>query len=261
VGAVVDLLRGLAEEGQAAVAEIKAQVQHSAIVHADETGWREDGQNGYVWVFSTPGEQGVRYYVYRQSRAQSVVEEVLGETFRGVLASDYYCAYNVYRGRHQRCWSHLSRDLHALKEEHTAEAEVLAWAEAVQALYAEGQAFARGQPCQAEREKRYVSLVERAVELGLRYAQSEHPCRALAKRLLRHQDELFQFILVADLRADNNLAERSLRPLVVIRKISGGSRSPAGSQTRMHLATLFGTWKARGLEPLSQCRRLLGANS
>ena len=261
VGAVVDLLRGLAAEGQTAVAEIKAQVQHSAIVHADETGWREDGQNGYIWVFSTPGEQGVRYYLYRQSRGQSVVEEVLGETFRGVLASDYYCAYNVYRGRHQRCWSHLSRDLHALKEEHAAETEVLAWAEAVQALYDEGQTFARGQPCQAEREKRYVSLVERAVELGLRYAQKEHPCRALAKRLLRHQDELFQFILVADLRADNNLAERSLRPLVVIRKISGGSRSPAGSQTRMDLATLFGTWKARGLDPLPQCRQLLGANS
>jgi transposase len=261
VGAVVDLLRGVAEEGQAAVAEIKAQVRQSAIVHADETGWREDGQNGYIWVFSTPGEQGVRYYLYRHSRGQQVVEDVLGEEFRGVLASDYCSAYNVYRGRHQRCWSHLSRDLHDLKEEHAEEPEGLAWAEAVQALYDEGQAFVQGQPCQAEREKRYVSLVERAVALGLRYAQSEHPCRALAKRLLRHQDELFQFVLVADLRADNNLAERSLRLLVVIRKISGGSRSPTGSQTRMDLATLFGTWKAQALDPLPECRKLLGANS
>lgn len=261
VGAVVDLLRGLAAEGQEAIAEIKAQVRRSAIVHADETGWRENGQNGYIWTFSTPGEQGVRYYLYRHSRGQPIVEEVLGEEFRGVLASDYCSAYNVYRGRHQRCGAHLARDLHDLKEEHTQEPEVLAWAEAVQALYAEGQACDRGRPCQAEREKRYVSLVERAVELGLRYAQSAHPCRTLAKRLLRHQDELFQFVLVADLRADNNLAERSLRPLVVIRKISGGSRSPAGSQTRMDLATLFGTWKARGLDPLPQCHKLLGANS
>jgi transposase len=261
VGAVVDLLRGVAEEGQAAVAAIKAQVRQSAIVHADETGWREDGQNGYIWVFSTPGEQGVRYYLYRHSRGQPVVEEVLGEEFRGVLASDYCSAYNVYRGRPQRCWAHLSRGLHDLQEEHAEEPDVMAWAQAVQALHSEAQAFEQGKPCQAEREKRYVSLVERAVELGLRYAQSEHPCRALAKRLLRHQEELFQFVLVADLRADNNLAERSLRPLVVIRKISGGSRSPAGSQTRMNLATLFGTWKARALDPLPECRKLLGANS
>ena len=95
----------------------------------------------------------------------------------------------------------------------------------------------------------------------LLYAQSEHHCQALAKRLLRHQDELFQFVLVAGLRADNNLAERSLRPLVVVRKISGGTRSPAGSQTRMTLASVFGTWKARALNPFLQCLSLLGQNS
>jgi hypothetical protein len=89
--------------------------------------------------------------------------------------------------------------------------------------------------------------------LALPYARTKHPCRALAKRLLRHQDELFQFVLVAGLAADTNLAERSLQPLVVIRKISGGSRSGLGSQTRLALATLFGTWQARGLDPLAEC--------
>jgi hypothetical protein len=68
---------------------------------------------------------------------------------------------------------------------------------------------------------------------------------------------LFQFVLVAGLSADNNLAERSIRPLVVVRKISGGTRSPNGTKTRMALATLFETWRARGLNPFQECLRLL----
>ena len=85
----------------------------------------------------------------------------------------------------------------------------------------------------------------------------KHACQALSKRLLRHEDELFQFVLVAGLSADNNLAERSIRPLVVIRKISGGLRSPEGTKTRMALASLFETWQARGLNPFDECLRLL----
>ena len=84
-----------------------------------------------------------------------------------------------------------------------------------------------------------------------------HPCWALCKRLLRLEHELFQFVLVDGLAPDNNLAERSIRPLVVVRKISGGSRSPNGTQTRMALATLFETWKARGLNPFDACFALL----
>ena len=90
------------------------------------------------------------------------------------------------------------------------------------------------------------------------YAQSKaHACQALAKRLLRHQDELFQFVLVETLTADNNLSERSLRPLVVARKISGGTRSQRGSATRMALHSLFETWQARGLNALQACLHLL----
>ena len=95
-------------------------------------------------------------------------------------------------------------------------------------------------------------------ELGLRYAQSKgHPCWGLCKLLLRHRDELFQFVLHEDVSADNNLAERSLRPLVVARKISGGTRSASGTATRMVLASLVGTWIARGQNPLEECFKLL----
>ncbi len=72
-----------------------------------------------------------------------------------------------------------------------------------------------------------------------------------------HHDELFRFVLQSGLAADNNLAERSVRPLVVMRKVSGGSRSPRGSRTRMTLASLFGTWRKEQLNPFSECFSLL----
>jgi hypothetical protein len=187
VGAIADLRHGLAETLQPMADELKAQIRSSPIVHADETGWREDGQNGYVWAFSTPDEQAIRYYVYDRSRGQRVVEEFLGEEFQGVLGSDFYGAYNVYAGRHQRCWVHLLRDLHDLKEEYPEDGAVQRWAQELRTLYDRAQAFVQAEPpSHEEREKLYIALVSEVERLGLQYAREKHPCRALAKRLLRH---------------------------------------------------------------------------
>jgi transposase len=59
--------------------------------------------------------------------------------------------------------------------------------------------------------------------------------------------------------SDNNAAERSLRHLVTSRQISGGTRSEQGTRTKVTLASLFGSWKLQGLEPLLQCRLLLAS--
>lgn len=259
-GEVVELLHAVRRALQSHVDTLKAQARASPILHADETSWRENGQNGYIWAFATPGADAVRYYEYDHSRGQAVVKRILGGKFDGHLVSDFYCGYNEYAGKHQRCWVHLLRDLHALKEAQADDAVVVAWAHAVRALYDAAQSGLQEQvaPSQEARELQYVALVTRVHALGLTYArEKKHPCQALAKRLLRHEDELFQFVLVAGLSADNNLAERSIRPLVVIRKISGGSRSAEGTKTRMALAGLFETWQARGLNPLEECHRLL----
>jgi len=261
IGELTEVLHRVRKEGQGLLRSLKEEMRRSAQLHMDETGWRENGQNGYVWVCSTGGgAEPVRYYEYDHSRSQAVAQRLLGAQFAGVLSSDFYVGYNRYLGRHQRCWVHLLRDLHELKEEHTQQAEVLEWAEKVRRLYEDAEHFVKAiaAPGQIEREQQYLKLLQRLQPLGLAYAsQKKHPCQALAKRLLRHQDELFQFVLIDGLPADNNLAERSLRPLVVARKISGGTRSSEGSKTRMGLASLFYTWQARGLNPFRQCLALL----
>lgn len=259
-GEIVELLHQVRRTLQGEVDALTQQARASPILHGDETGWRENGQNGYIWAFSTPGEDAVRYCADDPSRGQHGVRRILGGQCKGHLVSDFYCGYNGYAGTHQRCWMHLLRDLHALEEAPVRDAEVLGWANDVRALSDDAQTWlqAHAQPTGEEREQQYVALTARTHNLGLQVARTkEHACQARCKRLLRHEDELFQFVLVAGLSADTNLAERSIRPLVVIRKISGGSRSPEDTKTRMALASLFETWQARGLNPFDECLRLL----
>lgn len=253
-GEIVEVLHRLEHHTRGAVETLKEQVRASALVHADETGWREDGRNGYVWSVSTP--EGLRYFEYHHSRAGQVIQDLLGDDFKGVLVCDFYGGYNDLACPHQRCWVHLLRDVHELKQLHPNEADVQAWCEALITLYRA--AISR----KGVGESAYEELLAQARALAEQYASRKaHPCRALAKRLLRHQDELFQFVQRPNVPADNNLAERSIRPLVVTRKVSGGSRSPKGSTTRMGLASLFATWQAQGLHVLAQCRLVLSQPS
>ncbi len=89
------------------------------------------------------------------------------------------------------------------------------------------------------------------------FVDQDVPQQTLCKRVERFLPERFVCVAIAGVPAHNTLAERSVRPLVIARKISGGSRSPKGSDTRMGLASLFGTWMAQGLNPFSQCLALL----
>lgn len=266
VGEIVTLQHRVRRTVQHVVDNLKEQMRQSPVIHADETGWRENGQNGFAWVFATPGEQGIRYYEHDHSRGQAVVARILapeeGQRSTACLISDFYCGYNDYAGPQQRCWVHLLRDLHDLKDEHPSDDAVLIWARGVRQVYDDAHAWLEANPHPTDRERQavYNHLLTQSITLGRQYAQvQEHPCHALAQRLLRHQDELFQFVLRAGVSADNNLAERTARPLVVMRKISGGTRSPDGTATRLALASLLETWRARGLNPFQECVTLLSA--
>ena len=131
VGAIVGAVHEAAREAQPAVAAVLERIRGSPVVHADETGWRQDGANGYVWTFSTPTD---RYFV-RRGRGKGVVDEVLGESFSGVLVSDFYAAYNHYPGLKQRCWAHLLRDIRELEALYPQDAGLARWARSVRRLY------------------------------------------------------------------------------------------------------------------------------
>jgi transposase len=252
VGAITAACQTVAKQGQAAQEEILAQVRASPVVQADETGWREAGTNRYVWSWSTPTE---RYFICG-SRSKAMVDQVVGEEFRGVLVTDFYAAYHHYDGWKQRCWAHLLLDIHDLRTCYPDDASVQGWANQLHELFREAKAISL--PTQEERRAARWLLEHRALEICTLYADNATaPQRRLAARIVRHIKELFVFVSEEGVPADNNAAERSLRHLVICRKISGGTRSELGTTTKMVLSSLFGTWRARGLNPLETCLRLL----
>jgi len=258
-GAIVDALRAVAERGAGQVGEVRKEVRSSPVVHADETGWREDGKNGYVWVYATPTEK----YFVRGDRSSGMVRAVLGEEFRGVLVSDFYAAYDCYGGYHQQgaktpnCWPHLLRDIGDLLKVYPEVQELKEWADGVAKLYRKAKRYAVLETSKRKHEARRHFERELLVLCEPYLRNKDSPQHTLCKRIDRYIGELFVFVGTAGVPSDNNAAERDLRHLVTARKISGGTRSSQGTQTKIALSTLFSTWAARGLDPLAACHHLL----
>lgn len=255
VGSIVDALHLLAERADEVIAGLREQIRAGPVLHVDETGWREDGRNGYAWTFSTATE---RVFVHG-GRDRGVLTALVGDEYPGVLVSDFYAVYTGYAGRHQYCWAHLLRDVDALVSQHPADAGVRGWADAIHALYQRAAAAAADSDPVARRAARQACEAALAALCAPYAGQADAPQRVLAARMDRHLGELFVFVEEPAVPATNNAAERSLRHLVTMRKISGGTRSAAGTATKLALATLFGTWRAQDLDPLAECRAILAA--
>ena len=252
VGEISEVLHRVAARAQPTYAAMLTQLRKSPVVHADETGWRENGHNGYSWSFSTPT---LHYFVCPQSRSSSVVKQTLGPAFRGALVSDFYNAYHYYLGPHQYCWVHLLRDVQALLEQHPQDGGVTEFATQLRALYDQAKAYSS--PNLLARQSKCWDLRARLCTLAHRHESPERPEHVLAQRLLKHEVGLFVFVERPEVPSSNNAAERSVRPLVVLRKVSGGTRSAHGSQTVAILMSLFGTWQARGEDLLNACQKML----
>jgi transposase len=187
------------------------------------------------------------------------VKEVLGGDFDGVVVSDFYGAYNAHLGLHQRCWVHLLRDIHELRDKPAADKQLKRWAEAVKAIYERAKKYrgpnARLDPVKQKRERvnRQREFERELMRECRPHLRKKRVQSRLCERVERFLPELFVFVAEPRVPSDNNAAERSVRHLVVSRKISGGTRSDRGSETKSILASLFGTWRLQGLDFYQCC--------
>lgn len=262
-GEIVKILDIVAKRGKSDYDNLLEQIRASESIHADETGGRQNGVNGYFWSFST---DKVHYLMYRKSRGKQVVEEVVGtdsEKFNGVLTTDFYAAYNTYAGFHQRCWVHYLRDIHELRKEHKNHPPLNKWAKQIKQIYEEAKAYSGPDPnlpigLQAEeRLKKQREFEERLKAVCMPYVKKDIPMSTLAARAITFLPELFVFISFPSVKPDNNAAERIIRHTVVARKISGGTKTAKGSETKAILTSLFDSWQLQSLNPFQQCRLLL----
>lgn len=263
LGEIVEILHRQAGLGKSEYQSIKQNLLNSKVIYADETGGREDGVNGYHWSFSN---QKFHLLTYHKSRGAKVVRSVLGEEgkdFEGVLVTDFYSAYNEYLGPHQRCWVHYLRDIKKLKDDNPKDKSLTKWAKKINGLLEEakfypGPDFNLGLGLKMqERIVKEQYFKQKLKILCEPFIKTQTPQAKLSARALRFLPEMFTFIRFEGVNSDNNMAERAVRKTVIKRKISFGTRSQKGSETRSILGSLFGTWRLQNLNPFEQMKLLL----
>jgi len=253
-GAATAIVLRAGESLRPAYAEIRAQLHASAAIHSDETSWRLGGKSCFAWGLC---DRQSALYLLGQRRSGDVFEELLAD-YSGVCHTDRYSVYNRLAARNrQLCWAHLKRDFAALVDSPV---------EAEQAFAASGLELC-ARVFQADALEREERLALRAglhadclalVEQGR--AQREGPAYNLGASLDQHFDSLWHFLSSDDVEATNNRAERTLRPLVIKRKLSYGSGSDSGARALEALLSVVATCRLRQAAPLDFIQRALEAH-
>ena len=225
--------------------DLLEKMRSSSLVHADETYWREDGKNCFVWY---AGNSELAVFRIDPSRSTAAAKKLLGEQINGLLVTDAYAAYNAIKvqGR-QSCLAHLIRkanDLSSLlKSMKNTDPIALRFCQKIANLFTLTchLTLPKNRRDKATLKHRLIQLLNHISATPLAFAKAE----TLRKRLIpgaREYNELFTFIDF-DGPPTNNHAERAVRPLVIFRKISMGTRSPIGSENIGIFASLTQTAK------------------
>jgi hypothetical protein len=253
-GSLVEIFHRLAKLFEKIPAHLIEQYRQAPVKHADETSWRTDGQNGYAWLFAT---DQLSIFQFRKSRSASVAQAVFGEKhLPGLLVVDRYAGYNKVPCAIQYCYAHLLREVEDLEKEFPDSPEVKRFVATFIPLLtlAMGLRNQRLSPTQFQKKATQVQLQIRAAV--------ESPAQHLGIRRVQdifreNESRLYHWAQDRNVPAENNLAERDLRPTVIARKVSFGSQSDAGAHTRGVLMTVLGTLKKRGVDVATHLKHVL----
>lgn len=243
------LINMVAEVGQIfgpAYARLIELMRQQAAIHIDETTWPVDGQRHWLWIFIN---DVVTLYVLSRSRGSKVPKALLGHDFAGVVISDFFSAYAPLEAQKAKCWAHLLRDSHALtKGQPPPGSERVQFHQHLHHLFLDmGLALEQAAADETSHLKLYQDMQAKLLAFANRDWQ-DPDCQRLAARIGKHLPELLLWLRRPDVAPDNNQAERGLRPAVVTRKTSFGSRSKRGAQAFVRLLSLIRTWESQDLD-------------
>jgi hypothetical protein len=243
------LLRFSAEAAQNArplAEDVAEKLRACEANHADETYYRIDGQSAYVWFH---GNEDLAHFIVTQTRSGKVSRTILGEDYSGGLVTDCYSGYDRHATQlKQKCLSHLKRSAEDWRKLLPPEAH------ASRTFFdAVTQWVKRG--CKWHRQRKHHPLPQQDSEAhGLREeltrleqmpTDSERAAR-LQKRIRRYHAQWLTFVEHPEVSPTNNLAEQALRPLVILRKLTFGSRTRAGAKRLGRMMTVIETAKRQG---------------
>ena len=234
-GALPQMLDTLAYEFGEHYSELKEELRRSPYVNGDETSWRKNGKNWWLWAFVG---KWAAFYTIENSRGKKIPKRVLGKDYLGTVGSDFLGAYNYVGKSWQKCCVHLNRDLKETAKRKPKGSEFLIFKKKLKRILDDGKRL-------KERENRISALEEGKTHLENRIIAlynedwKDADCRRLIKRLRRHAKNMFTFLVKEGVTPDNNIAERAIRPAVIMRKNSYGSRGDNGIiTTPIQLTTL-----------------------
>jgi transposase len=227
---------------------LKEEVRAGPGVHVDETTWpiQTFAHHTYAWVMSAVGSLS-RVYKLATSRGKGHAIDLLGHNYQGVRITDCFPGYKNMSGLHQICWAHLHRKIRDLLENKNLPEEkqpdVRQWYEQFSVVYGQLREYLSEPFNQTQREQQTTRL--RAKIQALRQPDPRDPKKLadLKNLLIEYDHALFTCLQFEGIPCDNNRAERDLRPLVIKRKKSFGSRTEAGARAlEILLSVCWSTW-------------------
>jgi len=225
--------------------QIQREALDSALLQGDETSWRVRGKTWWLWCFAN---HDLTYYLIHPGRGEPALREFFIEEFQGTLVSDFWGPYNkIAAVARQKCLVHLLRDLkHVEKYKHPGPAWP-AFAKKLRRLVADALRLkAQQDTLPADEFARKRARFPARLEELIATPWDDRQARRLIKRLKRHRHELFTFLEHDHVPFDNNLAERAIRPAVIIRKNSYCNRSERGADIQAVLMSVYRTLTQRG---------------
>lgn len=227
--------------------QIAQSARASAVLHADETGWRVDGQTHWLWCFAT---SNACYYMIDESRGSAALQKFFIEAYRGTLVSDFWAAYDgLMTGERQLCLAHLLRELVKVDQANAS----LTWqlfSKQLKRLIKDGLRLRKRPDFCKERYASRIALINNRLWTLADARYDDADAARLGARIGKHRDQLFTFLDTDGVPPDNNHAERMIRPAVIIRKNSLCNRSEQGAATQAVLMSIYRTLKLRGLDPI-----------
>ena len=206
------------------------EIRTAPYVHADETGFRKDGQNGYVWGVFT---KTISILDATMSRARTNIEKLLGN-FKGVVVVDGYNAYDIFPKK-QRCWSHLIREFKDYSEENE---EIKIQYKRLKVLYEILKVLNNKPPNEKEIDK--AKWILNDIVICLKVIKT---AKGLVPLIENGGDDWFTALYYEGVPLHNNYAERELRPIVLLRKTIGCYRNEKGKRWIDIVVSVLHTWK------------------
>ncbi len=236
--------------------QIHQEALNSAVLHADESGWRVNGKTHWLWCFAN---SVLSYFMIDRSRGRPALLKFFTQEFGGTLVSDFWGAYNaVACALRQTCLVHLLRDLEHVEKYKSPSAEWPTFAKKLRRLLGDAiRLWRKKEELSAQTYASRRGCLLKRLDAMIETPWKDSQARRLIKRLRRHRNDLFTFLDQPGVPFDNNLAERAIRPAVIIRPVfiiqkgSYGNRSDQGADIQAILMSIFFTLKKRGHNPIN----------